>query len=196
VTDATDPDEDAHLMLRLQGGEDVALNRLMERWQEPLTRFILRYTGNPTDAVDLAQEAFVRVYQHRSRYRPKGRFSTWLYAIATNLCRNHARWQRTHPTAPLEEGEGDTGSERAAADPSPAANAEASEIARLVREHIQKLSHDLKTVLLLFEYQDLSYEEIAGVLGCSPKAVETRLYRARKRLRQSLSTFGIFGATR
>src|SRR5689334_19063057 len=148
MTDATDPDEDARLMLRLQDGEDVALNRLMERWHEPLIRFILRYTGNLTDAVDLAQEVFVRVYQHRSRYRPKGRFSTWLYAIATNLCRNHARWQRAHPATSLEDDEGGTGSELAAVDPSPAANAEASEVARLVRDQIQKLPHDLKTVLL------------------------------------------------
>jgi len=180
-------------MFRLQAGDDAALNVLMQRWQEPLVRFILRYTGNPTDAVELAQEVFVRVYQYRSHFNPNRRFSTWVYTIATNLCRNHARWHRTHPTIPWPDDDRGTGAERAA--PSPAAHAESSEIASLVRDQIQLLPHHLKTVLLLFEYEDCSYEAIAGVLGCSPKAVETRLYQARKRLRKALSGLGILGTS-
>ena len=73
----------------------------------------------------------------------------------------------------------------------PADNAERSDLANAVREHIQKLPHDLKTVVLLFEYQDLSYEEIAAILGCTPKAVETRLYRARRMLGESLARWKI-----
>lgn len=180
-------------MIRLKAGDEAALNLLMQRWQVPLVRFILRYTGNPTDAVELAQEVFVRVYQHRSRFTPNRRFSTWVYTIATNLCRNQARWHRNHPTTPLAGQEGGSGSAWVTPEPSPAARAEHSEIAALVRDQIQRLPHDLKTVILLFEYEECSHETIAGVLGCTPKAVESRLYRARKRLRKALSNNGILG---
>jgi RNA polymerase sigma-70 factor (ECF subfamily) len=189
----SDPDEDTALMFQLKAGDDAALNVLMQRWQEPLVRFILRYTGNPTDAVELAQEVFVRVYQHRSHFTPNRHFSTWVYTIATNLCRNHARWHRNHPATPLEDEEGGSGSTGVTREPSPAAHAENSEVAALVRDQIQRLPRDLKTVILLFEYEECSYEQIAGVLGCTPKAVETRLYRARKLLRKALSDAGILG---
>ena len=178
-------------MARLQKGEDTALNELMARWQQPLVSFILRYTGNAEDALDLAQETFVRVFESRDRYEPRGRFSTWLFTIATNLCHNQARWHARHPTVTLHgSGEDDdAGLESTLPAPgdTPAAAAERRDLARAVREHIQALPHDLKTVVLLFEYQDLGYEEIAAALGCTPKAVETRLYRARQILRESLS---------
>jgi RNA polymerase sigma-70 factor (ECF subfamily) len=190
----TSPD-DVQCMSRLKGGDDLALNDLMTRWQKPLVSFILRYTGNEQDALDLAQETFVRVFEHRGSYEPRSKFSTWLFTIATNLCRNRARWCERHPTVTLH-GSGDdddTGLESTVPAPgdTPADSAERHDLASAVREHIQKLPHDLKTVLLLFEYQDQGYEEIAASLGCSPKAVETRLYRARQLLRDSLSRWKI-----
>lgn len=188
--------EEAHddnaLMLRLQHGEDTALNELMTRWQTPLLRFIYRYVGDPHEALDLAQETFVRVYEARSRYRPTGHFSSWLFQIASNLCRNHLRWEQRHPTVSLARGEEEENAPADASDtlPSPGKtpfdDAARNDTARCVRESIQNLPHDLRTTVLLFEYEDLSYEEIAGVLECSPKAVETRLYRARKLLREKL----------
>lgn len=184
-------DDDVASMLRLQNGDDLALNGLMARWQTPLIAFTLRYTGNAADAVDLAQESFVRVYESRGRYQPTAKFSTWLFAIAANLCRNLARWRERHPTislsTPGEDGEPALASTLAAHDGTPADNAERNDLANAVREHVQTLPHDLKTVILLFEYHELGYEEIAATLGCTPKAVETRLYRARQRLRESLT---------
>src|SRR5437016_675884 len=91
-------------MLRLKGGDDLALNELMGRWQNPLVSFILRYVGNEQDALDLAQESFVHVYESRNRYRPTAKFSTWLFTIASNLCRNLTRWRERHPTVPLAAG--------------------------------------------------------------------------------------------
>ena len=183
--------DDVQCMARLQKGEDTALNELMARWQQPLVSFILRYTGNAEDALDLAQETFVRVFESRDRYEPRGRFSTWLFTIATNLCHNQARWRARHPTVTLHgSGEDDdAGLESTLPAPgdTPAAAAERRDLARAVRAHVQALPHDLKTVVLLFEYQDRGYEEIAAALGCTPKAVETRLYRARQILRESLS---------
>lgn len=177
-------------MLRLQGGEDTALNELMTRWQKPLANFIYRYIGNETEALDLAQETFVRVFESRHRYKASAKFSTWLFAIASNLCRNFFRWQKRHPSVPLPPPEEDGNfSEPETVDPglSPADAAQRRELADAVRRHIQALPHDLKSAIILFEYEDFSYEEIAGVLRCSVKAVETRLYRARKLLRGKLT---------
>ena len=182
---------DTECMARLQKGEDTALNELMARWQQPLVSFILRYTGHAEDALDLAQETFVRVFENRGRYQPRGKFSTWLFTIATNLCHNQARWRARHPTVTLhgsgEDDEAGLESTLPAPGDTPADAAERRDLARAVRAHVQALPHDLKTVVLLFEYQDLGYEEIAAALGCTPKAVETRLYRARQILRESLS---------
>jgi RNA polymerase sigma-70 factor (ECF subfamily) len=190
ATAAAEDDGSAALMRRLRGGDDLALNGLIERWQRPLLSFLLRYTGNEQDALDLAQECFVRVYEQRHRYEPRGKFSAWLYTIAANLSRNQARWRERHPTVSLHAAAPDeTGLEESlpADGPTPADNAEWDDLASAVRAHIQALPHDLRTAILLFEYQDLGYEEIALALGCSAKAVETRLYRARNLLRQSLN---------
>src|SRR5260221_11354106 len=87
-------DPDAELMLRLKNGEDWILNELMTRWQQPLVAFIYRYIGRETEALDLAQKTFVRVYATRHRYAVRGKFSTWLFTIAANLCRNYLRWRQ------------------------------------------------------------------------------------------------------
>jgi len=187
----SDAADDFDLMRRLKCGDDLALDELMSRWQAPLLAFILRSTGNQEDALDLAQETFVRVYESRHRYQPGGKFSTWLFTIAANLSRNLARWRDRHPVvpldAPLDEDRAGVGSLIAAPGDSPADSAERNEIVGAVRDHVQKLPHDLKTVVLLFEYQELGYEEIAAILGSTRKAVETRLYRARQLLRKSLT---------
>jgi len=186
--------DDLSLMIRLQNGDDGALNSIMTQWQTPLVKFIARYVGDPNEALDLAQETFVRVYQNRRSYRPNAKFSSWLFTIASNLCRNYIRWEHRHPTVALAHDEDDDGPTDAtdtfpSPDCSPSDLAERRDLARCVQESIQSLPHDLKTVVLLFEYEDLSYEEIAGVLSCSPKAVETRLYRARKILKEKLQRF-------
>ena len=182
-------DPDAELMLRLKNGEDRILNELMTRWQQPLVAFIYRYIGREAEALDLAQETFVRVYATRRRYTVRGKFSTWLFAIAANLCRNHLRWQRRRgesvpETSDMEDAEF---AERIQSlDDSPDQAAIRSESISLIKVAIDKLPHDLKTVILLYEYQSLSYGEISSVLGCSVKAVEMKLYRARHLLRERL----------
>jgi RNA polymerase sigma-70 factor, ECF subfamily len=182
---------DHSCMLRLVDGDDFALNELMERWEKPLLSFVLRYVGNYTDSVDIAAETFSRVYHNRNRFNFKSKFSTWLLTIATNLCRHHARWRTRHPTISLHDtaavGEVSDGSVFSSTAETPASLAERRELSRLVQEEVAKLPSDLKTVILLFEYNDLSYDEIAQILGCTPKAVETRLYRARKLLANRLA---------
>jgi|HubBroStandDraft_6_1064221.scaffolds.fasta_scaffold736344_2 RNA polymerase sigma-70 factor (ECF subfamily) len=184
-------DPDHSCMVRLIAGDDLALNELMERWQKPLLSFILRYVGNYADSIELAQETFVRVYHHRSRFNFKSKFSTWLLTIATNLCKHHARWRKRHPTVSLDDTAGmDEMIDEylsISAEEIPSALAGRSELGKLVKEEIEKLPHDLKTAVLLFAYDNLSYAEIAVILGCTPKAVETRLYRVRKLLAKRLA---------
>ncbi len=177
-------------MERLQKGDDLALNALMERWQTPLVHFILRYIGNESEAIDLAQETFVRVYEHRQKYRAGGKFSTWLFTIASNLSHNFVRWQKRHPNIPLESGEEEGRSlneKLRSPEANPSDQSVLNERAAIVRREIQALPHDLRTAIILFEYESMSYGEIAVVLDCTPKAVETRLYRAREILRKALS---------
>ena len=187
---AEENNPDFACMVRLREGDDLALNELMERWQKPLHSFILRYIGNHRDSIELAAETFVRVYQHRSRFNFKSKFSTWLLTIATNLCRQHTRWRKRHPTISLDDAASvDEVSDKnlfVSAEEIPSALASRSELAKLVKEEIEKLPHDLKTAVLLFAYDNLSYAEIGEILGCTPKAVETRLYRARKLLAKTL----------
>jgi RNA polymerase sigma-70 factor (ECF subfamily) len=182
-------DADSSAMRRLREGEDLALNEIMERWQRRVTSYLLRFTGNETVAIDLAQETFVRVYQSRERYRPAAKFSTWLFAIASNLAREHFRWLRRHPTASLNEADEAERplSERVAANGlNPSEAAEKGEQRRAVREAVMSLPNDLREAVVLFEYEDMSHEQISEITGCSRKAVETRLYRARGILREQL----------
>jgi len=187
-------DADISAMRRLRDGEDLALNEIMERWQRRLTSYLLRYLGNETAALDLAEETFVRVYQSRSKFQPRGEFSTWLFAIATNLARQHFRWLKRHPAISIDSPEagGDErplGDRLPANDANPRDAAEKDERAKLVKEAVLALPHDLREAVVLFEYEDLSHEQIGKIAGCSPKAVETRLYRARQILREKLQHY-------
>jgi RNA polymerase sigma-70 factor, ECF subfamily len=160
-------DPDAELMLRLKHGEDLMLNELMTRWQQPLVAFIYRYVGHQADALDLAQETFVRVYQARARYTASAKFASWLFAIAANLCRNYMRrWARGAGTAveSLDPNSVDISQRILSSDDSPDQAVIRAELIASVKEAISKLPHDLKTVILLYEYEDLSYEEISSVL--------------------------------
>lgn len=180
-------------MARLVAGHDAALNELMARHSGRLFGYLVRILGNEPEADDLAQEAFVRVYLNRARFRPSARFGTWLFAIATNLARDRLRWRARHPHVSVEADE--SGSESglkhtlAAADPTPAENLEAAERAAAVRQAVAELPEELRLPLVLAEYEEQSHAEIAVVMDCSPKAVEMRIYRARQQLRERLAPF-------
>src|SRR5581483_3411602 len=182
-------EQDREDMARLAAGHDAALSALMERHGARLFHYLLRQINNETDAADLAQESFVRVYQNAARFRPNHRFSTWLYTIATNLLRDRFRWHKRHPQVSLEaETESGASLKDGLTDTaaSPSEEAESSERAEEVRRAVQGLPVELRTPLILFEYEGLSHAEIGAVLNCSAKAVEVRLYRARGQLRKQL----------
>lgn len=182
---------DAAAMTRLRDGDDLALNELMARWQQPLVNYLARFCGSETGALDLAQDTFVRVYEARSRYDARGKFATWLYTIAGNLARNSHRWQQRHPTvsldAPTDANGGTLATHLPDSAPAPDARAERSERAAAVRAAVAELPEDLRAAVILSEFDDLSHADIASVLDCTAKAVETRLYRARQTLREKLT---------
>jgi RNA polymerase sigma-70 factor (ECF subfamily) len=178
--------EDLDAMARLAGGEERALNGIMERWKSRLTAYLYRFTGNESVALDLAEETFVRLYQSRAKFRANSSdsaFSTWLFGIAANLGRNHLRWQRRHPTLAMEEAE----SVASAGDPS--LSAESREREQAVRAAIADLPPDLREALILSEYDRLAQAEIAVIAGCSVKAVERRLSHAKEILRKELARY-------
>lgn len=183
---------DWQAMIRLAAGDDGALDELMQRWREPLVRYLMRMLGENTAAEDLAAEVFVQVYRQRHRYQPRSAFSTWMFAIAHRLACNHLRWRRRHPNVPLDNPDPDSGNigdTLAAKDASPDAALLKQESVAAVRQAIGALPEDLRTALVLFEYENLSMKEIAEVLGCTAKAVENRLYRARHELRGHLTPY-------
>src|SRR5258708_2862141 len=174
---------------RLTAGHDAALSAIMDRHGERLFHYLVRQLNNETDAADLAQETFVRVYHNCARFRSSERFWTWLYAIATNLLRDRFRWRKRHPQVSLEA-QNDTGIaiEDGLPDPaaSPSEQADNIERAQEVRRAVQSLPEELRTPLILFEYEGLAHAEIGAVLNCSAKAVESKLYGAGGKLRKKL----------
>ena len=177
-------------MQRLAGGHDAALNDLMARHARPVFQFLCRMLGNEDDANDLAQETFVRVHQHRASFRPGAKFTTWLYTIAANLARNHHRWVSRHPSISLDAESETTGQSIGdvlpSTEPSPAGAVMAAERAAAVRAAVEQLPADLREVIILCEWQDLSAAEAAASLDTTPKAIDNRLYRARNLLRDRL----------
>jgi RNA polymerase sigma-70 factor (ECF subfamily) len=183
-TDNPNPSHDLADLHALQAGSEAALNRLVERWQKPLFGFAWRYVHNTEDARDLAAETMVRLYQHRARLAADSNVSAWLFTTLANLCRNHHRWRERHPSASLEQSV--ASGEQSSETPNPAATLEQKETLDALAAAIDRLPHDLKVTLLLHHYERLSYQDIGEVTGCSERGVETRLYRARQRLRGDL----------
>jgi RNA polymerase sigma factor (sigma-70 family) len=180
---------DEQCMGRLQAGDDTAFAPLMQRWEGPVKRFIFRLVGNTAEAEDLAQEVFVRIYTKRARYRSGARFSTWCFSIAANQAKNRLRWWKRRPTLSLNawsEAGGDAADESALGIQA-SSQAVRDEQVAAVQRAIAELPVDLRTALVLFEYEGQSMAEIATVLDCNPKSVENRLYRARQKLKATLA---------
>jgi RNA polymerase sigma-70 factor (ECF subfamily) len=177
-------------MSRLAAGDETALDRLMGRHAPRLYHYLLRLLQSESEAEDLAQETFVRVFRHAGRFDSNQSFSCWLYTIATNLVRDRIRHRTRHPQTSIDTERTDDGTTLrdllSSQAPSPAEHAVLTERAEAVRQAIAQLPEDLRIPLILSEYENLSYADIAAVTRGTPKAVEMRLYRARQSLRQSL----------
>ncbi len=178
-------ESDEELVLRLCEGENLVLDVLMQRYQEPLYNFVLRYIHDDHLAYDIVQETFVRVYTRATSFNPDFRFKTWLYQIALNLCRDRGRRKVLRNFFSFNEAEGKesifTGYDACIEEK----NDTRDDIAILQKE-IAQLPHKLKSALILFSLEEKSQIESAAILGVSPKTIEARVYRAKKILKKKM----------
>lgn len=177
---------DEELMCKYQEGEMNAMDELLIRYRNPLYRFALRLSRNATEAQDIAQEVFLKIHQFRNEYRPIGKFRTWIFSIAHNLCISRMRktkwlvfWPRKHD-APDELMDFES------PDPSPQQVASGNEMSEIVKCCIQGLPFLQKEALILREYENLDYREIGQILHKPVGTVKTLLYRARVQLKNKL----------
>ncbi len=176
--------DDAALMGRVQAADEAALAILMKRWELPVKAVIARLIFNASEAEDLAQETFVRLWQFRHRYSPGRPVKPWILGIAVNLARNRLRWWKRRPLVSL-----DAWTELPAGGATGPAGLEQSERALAVKQAIAALPAEFREALVLFEYENFSYAEIAEAVGASEKKVENRIARARQKLRAALKTW-------
>lgn len=168
-----DPDAD------WRNGNPTAFEALVRRWQQPVARFLFHLVGREEPLADLCQQVFLRVYEHRSRYRETGTFSAWLYRIALNVARDFLRRRRKEPC-----GLGDV--ELTVKEPTPEAACEQAERGRIVVQAIADLPQPLRVVLVLRHYEEMSFEQIARLLGEPASTIKSRFGVALQRLRQQL----------
>ncbi len=183
-------------MVRCGKGDMSAFELLVRRHQSALINYIHRAIDDYQRAEDLSQETFLRVYNNASRYKPTASFKSWLYTIATNLCRNEVRNRARRKTYYLEdlveEGE-DIHQTEIMRDTRylPDILLEKKEQRQIIRKALAQLPENQRIALTLVTYQDLRYEDVAAVLGCSVGAVKTLIYRARQKMKKLLIKAGI-----
>lgn len=185
---------DADLMRRVQRGDREAFAQLVERYKQPIYNFILRTVRDEAEAEDLAQNTFVQVWKSAKRYRVSAKFSTWLYTIARNLSLNELRRRTRHRAESLDapHPEYDEQPLRRVKDTStlaPHDEVVRNELFAKVEEAIQDLPENQRTALLLCREEDVSYEEIAKILGVSVSATKSIIHRAREVLRARLKAY-------
>jgi RNA polymerase sigma-70 factor (ECF subfamily) len=188
-------DPDIRLMLRVRADEPGAFEELVELYQNRLVAVLHHLLGNPEEAEDLAQEVFLRVYRSRSRYRPRAKFSTWLFTIANNLALNALRTRQRKPVVNLDVHDsgplGPRPAEQLVRDRNhqPMQHMQQQELAAIIRQALDGLNERQRVAVVLNKFEDMNYAEIAEVMGLSVKAVKSLLSRARMNLRQSLQDY-------
>ncbi len=183
-------ESDAQLVTRAKGGDRRSFDLLVQRHHNLVYNTAYRMLGDAGGAEDATQTAFIRAYRSLSRFRGKSAFSTWLYRIVSNVCLDALRTRRDDSVGLEVSYDGDDEvQQRPLPDESaePAANAERSELQRVVHRAISQLPEDYRMVLVLYDITGFSYEEIAGILQIPLGTVKSRLNRARLALRDVIA---------
>jgi RNA polymerase sigma-70 factor (ECF subfamily) len=185
------PSED--LMARIAKGDDSAFEILVNRHQTSILNLVYRFIGDRTQAKDLAQEVFIRVWQAAKTYKPEAKFTTWLYRITANLCLNELKSARRKKWFSFLQSDEDSGNtlEETLSDGGPSAEdfLLSKERSRQISDALQSLPENQRMALVLKRYDGLSYEEVAQIIGCSVSAVESLLVRAKRTLQEKLKNF-------
>lgn len=183
---------DEELVEAFRAGDLAAFDVLVRRWERKVQGAIHRILGREDDARDLCQETFLKAYRGLGSFKGEARFSSWLYQIALNLCRDRMRRMKGKAVVSLAEiEEGGGGLEMATGRPSALDLVLASDLARAVAGAVAALPEEQREVIVLKEYQGLTFVEIAEVLGVPLSTVKTRLYRGLGQLRLHLERQGI-----
>jgi RNA polymerase sigma-70 factor (ECF subfamily) len=188
---------DEELVARSVGGDAESFNQLIKRWERPIYALAYRTIGHEDDARDVVQETFLRAFRGLGGFKGQAKFSSWLYRIAMNLCRDWIRRQRRTPVMVTPDGldlielagEGE-GVERV--DDAVARK----DLSRIVARAMTVLPEEQRAAIVLKEYHGLTFQEIAELLGCPLSTVKTRLYQGLTVLRKELERSGITSGTR
>jgi RNA polymerase sigma-70 factor (ECF subfamily) len=179
---------DEELVTRSIGGDAESFNQLVLRWERPIYALAYRVIGREEDARDVCQETFLRAFRALKGFRSEAKFSSWLYRIALNLCRDWVRRQRRTPVVQLPE---DVDVMELAAERGPTESIEdvvaRNDQMRVVERAMAKLPEEQRTAIILKEYHGLTFQEIADLAGCPLSTVKTRLYQGLAVLRRELA---------
>ena len=179
-----DSSPDSDLVKRFIGGDVTAFETLVARYEKPIFNFVRRTVGPREEVEDITQETFIRVYQRVNNLRDVTSFRSWLWAIAVNLCKDHAKRLRYRSHLSIED------SSYSSSEPACAVSVdrqlEDAETKAIVDKSIRALRPDIRMVVVLREYVGLSYQKIAQAVGCPLGTVKSRLFLARQELRKNL----------
>jgi RNA polymerase sigma-70 factor (ECF subfamily) len=187
-----DPERDLRLMEKVRAGDMDAFRELVETHQQRVVGTIARMIGDPTEAEDLSQQVFVRVWKSAPRWEPTAKFTTWLYTILRNLVFNESRRRARHKTTSLDAATDDEDHPQQFADgnvKSPDTTLLDAEMQDAIERAIQELPPPQRMAVVMRRYQDVSYEEIGEVLDLTVPAVKSLLFRARTDLREKLRKY-------
>jgi len=188
---------DEELVSRSMGGDPESFNQLIKRWERPIYALAYRTIGREDDARDVVQETFLRAFRGLSGFKGQAKFSSWLYRITLNLCRDWMRRQRRSPVMLAPDGVDlvELAGESENVETADAA-VERKDLSRAVARAMTALPEEQRAAIVLKEYHGLTFQEIADLLGCPLSTVKTRLYQGLTVLRKELERSGIHSATR
>jgi len=170
----------------IRKGDAKAFELLVARHQRAVYNLALRFLNDSEEAEDLAQEVFIRIYKAAASYTPEAKFTTWLYTIVRNLCFNVLRSRRQAVIVSVDD---ETLPELPAKNEDPVERITRQQVREKVMHAVSLLPENMRLVVLLSKYHGLSYEEIAGIMGCTVNAIKLRVHRAKAILAEELSEF-------
>lgn len=183
---------DVELIGKFNNGDLDAFEQLIIRYEKKIYSICFYFLKNREDAEDAAQEIILKLYKKLGSFRNEASFSTWMNYVASNTCRDYLRKRKRNKVLYLDDDiqteDGRISRELPSEESTPEERVENKELGALMQDTIAKLKEDHREILLMREYQELSYEEIAEILGISVGTVKSRIYRARKDLKAILST--------
>jgi len=179
---------DEELVARSIGGDQESFNQLVLRWERPIYALAYRVICREEDARDVCQETFLRAFRALNGFRGQAKFSSWLYRIALNLCRDWVRKERRTPVIQAPE-ELEVLEMAAVREPTPSVEdlVARRELTRVVERAMARLPEEQRTAIILKEYHELTFQEIADLVGCPLSTVKTRLYQGLSVLRRELA---------